>query len=120
MIKYLVFVLLMTATPADKQAIKAKWKALFRDNIKIKVSILSEERLVANPSKVYWRLVVSRRHLQDNLNVDLSNVTKAKFDAWKAANLQNPAHFQVAVGNDWRTVLDDAGFEAVPIPDPIP
>ena len=115
MIKYVIIILLTAATSGDKQAVKAKLKAMFNDNVDLSLPELKgKERIIANPSKVYWRLVVDRKALQDAMHVDLSNVTKAKIDAWKAANMENPNHLQVATGNDWRQVLTDAGFEAVP------
>jgi len=119
MIKYIIFILLMTATANDKQAIKAKWRAAFKDASDVSVADLGKERLITNTNKVYYRLVVSHRQLE-NMGVNLDNVTKAKFDAWKNANLDNPNHFQIATGNDWRAVLTANGFETVPVIDPLP
>jgi lipopolysaccharide biosynthesis protein len=110
----------MTASAHDKQAIKAKWRAVFNDKVDVSVADLGRERLIANPSKVYYRLVVSMAQLKDNMKADMSNITIAKFNTWKDANLDNPNHFQIAVGNDWRQTLTDAGLEPVPQPDPMP
>jgi len=120
MTKYIIFVLLMTATAHDKQAIRDKWRTTFNDNADVSIADLGHERLIANTNKVYYRLVVSMAQLRDNMKVDMSNITMDKFNSWKNANLDNPNHFQVAVGNDWRQVLTDAGFEPVPEEPPIP
>ena len=121
---YVVFLLNQSATTADKQWIKAKWKTVFADTAEITLADLakSKERLVADPSKVYWRWVVSKQQLT-NMGADLSNITVAKFDVAKQANMQNPAHLQVAVctpGQAWTDVLDAAGFERGWDPEPGP
>jgi len=114
--EFIIILLLTTATSGDKQAVKTKLKSMFNDNVQITVTWLQREKYLPNPTKIYWRLVVSTEQLEKNMKVDLSNVTKAKFDAWKAANMTNPNQLQVATGDDWRATLDAAGFEMIPEP----
>ena len=116
MSRYIIFLLLMTATSHDKQAIKNKFHAAFKDTAYVDVTTLGKECLISNTNKVYWRLVVDKRQLT-TMGVDLSNITVAKFNIWKNANLDNPNQLQVAVcdpGQGWEEVLNSNGFKRVP------
>ena len=113
MIKYIIFVLFVGASAHDKQAIRSQLKFRFNDNIEINADELPQEQRITNPNVKVWRLVVSREQLK-NCKANLDNITKAKLDTWKDKNLDNPNHFEVFAGDDWRAILTAAGLEPVP------
>ena len=114
----LVFWLNKNATQHDKLAIRDKWKSVFKDNAYIKTADLPTWYVIANPSTTGWACVVNEANLIA-LKADPAKYSKAAFDTWKAANLDNPNHFQVRsnADDDWRAVQAAEGMATYVVPE---
>jgi len=108
----LVFWLNQEATLHDKLAIRDKWKAVFNDDAYLKTSNLPTWQVIAVPTKLGWAVTVNEINLE-RLKANPANYTLAAFDNWKAANLDNPNHFQVRRGEDWRTIQAAEGMQTI-------
>ena len=86
---------------------------------------LPQDQLISDPSIKAWRIVVLGAQLE-RLGVDLSNVSKAKFDTWKnnPGTLDNPAWFVADAKNcdgtpegvkaAWQAMQSENGLEPIP------
>ena len=97
MTKFIVIIMLVAATSHDKMAVRSKVKSLFNDNIELNVENITKVRKTATTNIVCYMIIADRFHLRDNMHVDLSNITLAKIDAWKDANLNNTNHVFVGL-----------------------
>jgi len=122
----LIFWLRVDATTHDKQAIAAKWNNVFNDGGRqVVLADLPQDQLISDPSIKAWRIVVLGAQLE-RLGVDLSNVSKAKFDTWKnnPGTLDNPAWFVADAKNcdgtpegvkaAWQAMQSENGLEPIP------
>jgi uncharacterized protein YqfB (UPF0267 family) len=104
---FIVFWLDDRLTGADKIAIRDKWESAFNDTSKVSIQDLPRYEYIPN-TNITGRIIVVNEKQLENLKVDLSNVTVAKFNTWRASNISNTNYFRIARGEDWESIV--AGY----------
>ena len=116
--RFILFILLCTASENDKTAIKTVWKNRFNDTSFVRVSDLPLVRNISNTNQVAWMMATSLQQLK-TCGANLENVTKEKFDEWKDANMEHPAHFLILSTTNIVQEMVEENIEYVPGVDPI-
>jgi hypothetical protein len=98
-----------SATSHDKLAIRDALTARFNSPTTITAADYPTWYKIANPTVKGWAMVVPVMNLK-RLNANPNNYTKAAFNNWKDANLDNPSHLQVERGGNWRVIQADEGM----------
>lgn len=98
---------------ADKAAVLEKLRDAARDKVGVLVppAKCPRWRQVA-ATNLIWRVVCLDKE-KPNSPIAKLDITRAQFEAWKDANLTQPARVQVLAGDSVQA-LRDAGLEPVP------
>jgi len=109
--KYLYVVGSTTMIQEDVQLIRAKLSQRLNDARQVVFSSLPLWRLAADPSKEARVLCIDVKCARNKG----FNLTLAEIEAWRDAQISQPARLLFFVGNSLQ-VLRDAGLEEVPLP----